>query len=319
MNSIYDGMEMFGQDGYIWSIDLGGRNCGSMDSSCKPLQPTNELDLYRTRDGGATWTKLPSSGVRADGAYFSDASHGWIFSGSPLTGLNGYVLYATADGGVSWSQVGGTLPPAPNGWIYGLGLYHVTFHGDRGWYIGNGFLYTSTDGGRSWAQLGVPTPPGLRGWTVTMYQPSFNGPDGVLPVAYRDPTGADNATANLIYLFTSHDGGATWVDPRPAPAGFAPVGDDLTISILDMKHIWLTSQSASGGDNVQARPSVARTSDGGISWTVTQMPWRILHMIFRDATHGYALDVTGVMDVNGILSTHDGGATWQRVNVPVFS
>jgi len=29
--------------------------------------------------------------------------------------------------------------------------------------------------------------------------------------------------------------------------------------------------------------------------------------------------VTGDQNVNGILSTSDAGATWHRVNVPVFS
>jgi photosystem II stability/assembly factor-like uncharacterized protein len=41
-------------------------------------------------------------------------------------------------------------------------------------------------------------------------------------------------------------------------------------------------------------------------------------MTFADATHGYALDVTGTNDVNGILSTSDGGTTWERVAVPIF-
>ena len=101
--------------------------------------------------------------------------------------------------------------------------------------------------------------------------------------------------------------------------GFAPVGDILSITILDSQHIWLTSQSLTGGDNVQTGPAVARTADGGISWTVTHQTWRILEMTLKDATHGYALDVTGDQNVNGILSTSDAGATWHRVNVPVFS
>jgi photosystem II stability/assembly factor-like uncharacterized protein len=41
-------------------------------------------------------------------------------------------------------------------------------------------------------------------------------------------------------------------------------------------------------------------------------------MIFADDTRGYALDVTGMYNVNGILSTSDGGTTWQRVTVPIF-
>jgi photosystem II stability/assembly factor-like uncharacterized protein len=184
--------------------------------------------------------------------------------------------------------------------------------------VGATQLYTTMDQGRSWRALALSVPTSEAGWVSTPSQPAFSGKEGVLPIAYHDPKGPDNATANHIYLYVSHDGGATWGDPRSAPAGFAPVGDDLSISILDSRHIWLTSQSESAGDNVQAGPAVARSADGGLTWTVTKHAPRILQMTFADATRGYALDVTGMYNVNGILSTSDGGATWVRVMVPIL-
>ena len=314
--SIYDGMQMFGQVGYIWGIDMAGRNCGSMDSSCMPHTPTFQLDLYRTSDGGATWTALPSPHIAANDVFFLDERHGWLDSGSPATGLGNDELYTTTDGGQTWSLVGALPQPAPMGWVYGVGKYRVTFSTPlRGWCVGDNVLFTTHDGGHSWQSLYLSLPAGVRAPS----QPFINGLDGILPIAGRDPNGPDNATPNQLFFYISHDGGATWAGPRIGPAGFAPVGDDLTFAILDPQHIWLTSQSVSGGDNVQAAPAVARTADGGLSWTVVHETPRILQMTFRDATHGYALDVTGESDVNGILSTQDGGATWQRVNVPVFS
>ena len=89
-------------------------------------------------------------------------------------------------------------------------------------------------------------------------------------------------------------------------------------AILDPQRIWLTSQSLTAGDNVQAGPAVARTSNGGRTWTAAQKTPRILQMIFLDPIRGYALDVTGQTNVNGIVRTTDSGATWQRVTVPVF-
>jgi photosystem II stability/assembly factor-like uncharacterized protein len=317
---VYDGMEMFGQDGYIWSIDLGGTNCGALDQSCRPHPPTSALALYHTSDGGSTWTMLPANGIPTGGVYFLDALHGWIDSTAPEAGLGHDVLYATTDGGKSWNLIGPLPQSATMSWVYGVGNYRLTFSRDasgelRGWYIGNGVLFTTTDAGHSWQALFLHE---ACCSTRTFSQPVFSGREGILPVAYRDPSGPDNATANQIYFYVTHDGGATWGEPRIAPVGFAPVGDDLSITILDSQHIWVTSQSLTGGDNVQTGPSVARTVDGGISWTVTHQTWRILQMTFRDATHGFALDVTGDQNVNGILSTSDGGATWQRVNLPVF-
>lgn len=311
----YDGMQMYGQAGYVWAINLYEPPCGvAGQPSCQP--PTRNLRLYRTEDGGATWTALPTPDFAANGVFFLDAEHGWIDSGSPTALVGNDVLYATSDAGQTWKLVGALPNSAPNGWTWGVGFYHVTFSNPmRGWYLGNGVLFTTADGGHSWQQLRLPSSTD----TQTPSQPVFHGLDGVLAVTYRNPNGPDNATANQILFYRTTDGGATWGDPRPAPAGLAPVGDDVSVSILDLEHFWLTSQSLSGGDNVQARPAVARTSDGGLTWTVTQMPWRILQMTFRDATHGYGLDVTGDQDVNGILSTSDAGVTWQRVNVPVFS
>jgi len=304
---VYDGMQIFGADGFIWAIDM---------------TQSYTLSLYRTADGGSSWTAVPAPTFPVDDAFFLDASHGWVMSGSPQTGLGSEPLYETSDSGATWTRAG-TLPQqAPMSRVYGVGTYRVTFSRQvdgslRGWDIGTAQLYTTTDGGGSWQPAAISAPDAVAGWTVTPTQPAFSGQEGVLPIAYRDPTGPDNATANRIYLYVSHDGGSSWGDPQPAPAGFAPVGDDIAASILDSKHIWLTSLSLSGGDNVQAKPAVARTSDGGLSWTVVRNTPRILVMTFADPTHGYALDVSGPNNTNGIVRTSDGGATWQRVDLSV--
>jgi hypothetical protein len=38
---------------------------------------------------------------------------------------------------------------------------------------------------------------------------------------------------------------------------------------------------------------------------------------FADPVHGYALDVSGQNNTNGIVRTADGGATWLRVDLIV--
>jgi photosystem II stability/assembly factor-like uncharacterized protein len=328
---VYDGMQVFGTDGFIWAIDMEPHDCTPAQASGGGLRcgsPSYALTLYRTADGGSSWTAVPAPTFPVDDAFFLDASHGWAVSGSPQTGFGSEPLYATSDGGATWTRAG-TLPQqAPMGRVYGVGSYRVTFSRQadgslRGWYIGAAHLYTSTDGGSSWLPVAISAPEAVAGWTVTPTQPAFSpgllappgGQEGVLAIAYRDPTGPDNATANRIYLYVSHDGGSNWSDFRPAPAGFAPVGDIVSTSILDSTHIWLTSLSLSGGDNVQAAPAIARTSDGGVTWTVARNTPRILVMTFADPTHGYALDVSGPNNTNGIVRTSDAGATWQRVHL----
>jgi photosystem II stability/assembly factor-like uncharacterized protein len=253
--------------------------------------------------------------------YFLDASHGWADSSSPVQRSES--LYATTDGGATWSLVGPLPTASPTGSVLGVGNYRVTFSRSsngslRGWYVGATQLFTSADDGRSWHPVAFEVPATVAGWIVTPQQPGIEDPAGVVAIAYRDPKGPDNATSNRIYLYASRDGGATWGSPRPAPEGFAPVGDILSTAILDPQHVWLTSQSQSGGDNVQAGPAVARTSNGGISWQVASKTPRILSMTFLDPIRGYALDVSGPTNTNGILKTTDSGATWQRIEVPIF-
>jgi hypothetical protein len=321
-SGVYDGMEVSGNDGFVWTIDMGtARDCSGNGQGCAP--PSWAMTVYRTADGGATWAALPATTFPVMDVFFLDASHGWAVDSSPQTGLNAELLDATTDGGRTWSRVGPLPTPAPNGQIFGVGHYRVTFSLQAdgalvGWYTGATQLSFTTDGGHSWRPVTLSAPASLAGLATNPMQPTFNGQEGVLPIAYFDPKGPDNATANRIYFYVSHDGGATWGDPRPAPAGFSPVGVDISVAALDSQHVWMTSQSLSGGDNVQASPAVARTSDGGSTWTVFHNTYRILEMTFKDATHGYALDVTGLYNVNGILSTADGGATWHRVTVPLF-
>jgi photosystem II stability/assembly factor-like uncharacterized protein len=321
-SGVYDGMQVFGSSGFIWTIDMSLHGCDALGRNCGPL--SQAMTAYRTADGGSTWVALPVPNFPVEDAFFLDATHGWAVSGGPMSGLVGAEdLYQTADGGTSWSRAGALPTAQPMGYVYGVGNYRVTFSrmsdgSLTGWFVGATQLYMTKDEGRSWRPLALNVPAADAGWTSTPSQPAFTGREGVLPIAYHDPKGPDNATANHVYLYVSHDGGLTWGDPRPAPAGFNPVGDDISFSILDSRHIWLTSLSLSGGDNVQASPAVARSSDGGLTWSVAKPAPRILQMTFADPTHGYALDVTGTTNVNGILSTSDAGATWQRVVVPIF-
>src|ERR1051326_4730692 len=52
-DGVYDGMQMYGQDGFVWAIDMQFSPCGgATGQACQA--PTQNLRLYRTRDGGAS-------------------------------------------------------------------------------------------------------------------------------------------------------------------------------------------------------------------------------------------------------------------------
>jgi hypothetical protein len=310
-DGIYGGMQMFGKHGYVWSIDMSGPIC---HTNCTP--PPNTLWLYATSDGGASWVKRPSPAFHAEDAFFLDGTTGWAVA---YAGLTGETLYATADEGRTWTHVGDLPRSQPMSTVFGVGAYRVTFtDSSTGWYVGSGQLFSTRDAGLSWQSVVLAAPAAVAGWTVAPTQPEFSGRHGTLAIGYRNPGGADNATPTHVYFYASNDGGQTWTDARPAPSSTSPVGDDFVPTYLDADHAWLTSLSLSGGDNAQAAAAVARSSDGGLTWTVASRTPRILSMAFIDKDHGYGLDVSGPMNVNGIVTTSDGGATWRRVVVPVF-
>ena len=86
---VYGGARIFGDDGFVWSLDMEARGCTS-GGACQP--PSQAMTLYRTTDGGGTWTRIPPTTFPVEDVFFLDASHGWADSSSAAGGLNGEVL-----------------------------------------------------------------------------------------------------------------------------------------------------------------------------------------------------------------------------------
>jgi photosystem II stability/assembly factor-like uncharacterized protein len=128
--------------------------------------------LYRSHDGGATWTKALDGSQQV---YFVDADH-WLR-------IQGQVIETSSDGGVTWSPTKPWNPPLPAGWsqstltfvspnvavltiidatrwvssIYGAGRvgesYNVTINSPPHYSI-----LRTTNGGVSWEQVTLPLP-----------------------------------------------------------------------------------------------------------------------------------------------------------------
>lgn len=312
-DGLYLGMTANRNEAALWTVESTPRQASGPASWA--------LTVYTSTDAGVTWHASPPTSFGVGDAYFINASQGWATGNQLGDRSSPDALYGTADGGTSWKRVG-TLPTLrPTSWVYGVGSYEVVFAPVpggllRGWFNAGNALFTSIDGGVSWTPLTIAPPAGLEHSTMTVGQVTVRDSEGVLAVAFRDAAGRDNATANRVYVYQSHDGGATWGDPNSAPSAIAPVGDIFGMAALDPQHVWLTSISTTGGTDVQAPPAVARTVDGGRSWKVFNRTPRILNMAFSDPQHGLALSVSGPQNTNEILMTSDGGATWRRIDVP---
>lgn len=264
--------------------------------------------------GSSSWFLIQSpSGMDIDGIHFLDSLEGWVVAGGDvfhtpnagqswtalgnpgsaalrdvhfLTNLRGWVagdsgaIFSTSDGGASWTPATGT----------GVGdLAAIEFEDFfSGFAVGEGGkVLGSTDGGASFSTLasGTAVPP-----------PAVYGIDAV------DPDHAWATTADDEILRTE-DGGVTW---EGVSAGVNFQWWD--VSFHD------TQNGFACGDKQAFFPSVAWTSDGGLSWTSKSFG---LMVDFHDIE---TLGPTSAIVTGStfVWKTTDGGQSWPSVTPMPF-
>ncbi|HTX67880.1 MAG TPA: YCF48-related protein [Thermoleophilia bacterium] len=165
----------------------------------------------------------------------------------------------------------------------------VALRGGVTWVAGAGGTVARRAGAGRWRVLPAPTGADLH----AVDAPS----DHAVVVAGDDGT-----------LLTSADDGRTWT----AATG---VEDDLfALAFPDGQHGWAGGGAAFG----EARADVARSDDGGASWSWSELPaWgRVRGLCFTDPQTGWAAvedwGVDGDRPQGSVFMTADGGASWVR-------
>ena len=309
-----------------------------------PASPKGTTILYRTVNGGRTWTRvrLPWR-RRIYDVSFATTMVGWAT-------IDHRILHTT-DGGRSWTaRVLGRhhqtfavqALSARQAWIAegGNTLLH-TVDGGRGWravHVAHGVALTLVEfkGSRyGWAGSArkagpiVHTTDGGRHWTVQL------SAGRVSDFSFADRHDGWAITGGKAY-HTTDGGGAwqlqtnapdsTWVDALTAGDAFIGVTAGFTTGGLsgttDGGTTWQPSVSAAGdyyGDlsalqfvNATSGWAVGggeilATTDGGATWTAqaSNTGLNLTGVHFTDAQDGWA-----VGDQGAIINTTDGGATW---------
>ncbi|MPZ13824.1 MAG: DUF4232 domain-containing protein [Chloroflexi bacterium] len=188
--------------------------------------PHKERVIFRSTDGGATWTALTDpcphpQGKLPPGPFrFIDVRTGWIAcAASASLGFPNLQLFRTDDGGDYWSLVA-ALPdsePPPSGVMTADALQFMD--PQRGWMLNGRGLFATRDGGHSWearATFEIIVPGSLwRGATVEFTSAST----GYLAYSRDRQWG----------LFATRAGGTSWtqVYPQVAPETQACTPADL--------------------------------------------------------------------------------------------
>jgi photosystem II stability/assembly factor-like uncharacterized protein len=182
-----------------------------------PYGPNEERGIFRTEDGGKTWTKV---------LYKDDRTGG---SDVVIDPKDPNVVYASM-----WEETLGPWEDAN------------TYNGTHGG------LFKSTDGGKTWHQLTNGLPDNIIQINVAI---APSNPDRLYATMQTKTEGGGYTMPRGLYVYRSDDAGANWVkitdDPRPE---MKIGGGDLSIPVVDPKDpdtVYVTSivtvRSTDGG------------------------------------------------------------------------
>ena len=258
--------------------------------------------LYRTTDGGLTWSNINTPFSGSD-IQFLDANNGWALADLGVgAGSNAVAVYQTADGGSTWTQkyindpnnanaadslpLGGLksgIAPVDTQTAFVYGVIYAP---------GTVYLFRTDDGGVNWEEVALPLPPGAENFDlgVDPGQMKFvSASDGFIAVRF---------TGNVYQLaiYATNDSGNTWtLTPTTIPEGGSAVFVSAEAAVVY------------NGDQFYVTRDAART------WSIIPPDVKFgdvfAGMDFVNPVSGWVVTLTPD-NQRSLYRTEDGGATW---------
>ena len=246
--------------------------------------------LWRTEDGGASWSVVRSGGFGTFKAEYVGYGHRAIQFVDPQFGvqLGPGLIAMTVDGGQTWSDQH-PLPEPVNRQIAPQTVLFISR--ELGWVVGE-FIYKTTDGARSWQVLSkMPL-----GDSQSEQDPKLGTYTDFMPsLWFMDSNhGVMARVDGKIYL--TDDGGVTWEKV------FTSGKTIRDLIFLDDNSGWI----------VGSEGFMARTDDAGRTWKTVQSQSDVtLNSI------SFAGKLIGCVagESATILCTNDGGITWRKSSI----
>jgi photosystem II stability/assembly factor-like uncharacterized protein len=262
-----------------------------------------KLRFWSTDDGGSTWLYGGETNVNGINELdlpmkFSDPSHGWLlhetFAGA---GQHRYQFLRTDDGGFSYENLHETIDTTStchstdfvfSDPSHGWRTLNCPFEQTEG-----KLLATTEDGGSSWEQIALPAPRAEKDlfqtatncWTSSPTMHSLSSGSMMLSCT---TDGGTQDERNFIYI--TDDGGRSW-ETHEIPGG--------QMLFLNPSQGWILGKDIFWSD------------DGGRGWTkVKTVSWEG-QFSFVSPNKGWAVAIAD--DVTALVTTSDGGETWQII------
>ena len=185
------------------SLGVGNISAVSSTTAYISLYPTGNTNggIWKTVDGGTTWTKQTSASFNTSGESFANIVHFFdvnngVALGDPAGGY--FEIYTTSNAGVTWTRVPSANIPVPLGGAeYGVTNVFETV-GNTIWFgTDKGRLFKSSNSGLNWTVASTP----IADFTSATAGGSFTFKDVNNGLLLTDGGS----------LFKTSDGGLTWV------------------------------------------------------------------------------------------------------------
>ena len=254
---------------------------------------STDSDLYRSYDGGRSWTRLRSFG-QIDSLLVDPVAPSTVYLSGTRDPYQQNALLRSEDGGQTWLQ---TLD---NVWVTSLAASATSSSTVLAGSGNNGGVYRSGDGGKHWSELthlsGIYT-----GIAALLLDPKNDATVYAATDDYDYPSYAPLAP----FFRKSTDGGETWTDLSSVGA---PVSA-IAIDPINSSRLFVGLPRVGHGFPILG---VRRSDDGGSSW------------VSADAGLGHAGVDCLVIDPRdpdtlyagtptGVYRTRDAGASWSPI------
>ena len=260
----------------------------AVPSAAGTLYAATQAGMYKTTDGGASWTRSSSGIPGTIGGFAARIGGIAVHPTDPsvvYAAAGGNKVYRSTNAGAAWLPLGSGLP-ATVGDVAVDPLMPATLYAGGGDIFGGpGGIFKSTDGGDNWSLLAREA---FGGW-AGLITPSPTTPGTVLAVT---------STTGLRNLVRSTNGGATW--------------SDTGIEVVDLAFDPVNASTVYAAGPVSAT-RLQRSTDNGTTWTPIHdgLPSQVTAVVVHPTEPSTLYAGTSW---DGVFRSTDAGASWSRVN-----
>lgn len=264
------------------ALGLSGRSVGSVvvdPEDADVIYAGTDDGVYKSTDGGATWSASSPTGVVSRSVTMSAANHNVLYATSGNANIQ-----KTTDGGSTWTDVTNNLAVASA--ILNLvadptdaNVVYVPLYG------GCYGTWKTTNGGASWA-----TSDGSCDDYTTAIAPSNHN------VVYSGSTGS-------VPVFKTSDAGTSW--SNPGNSGLTSYGSVRGIAIdpTDSNILYIGTEVS----------GIYKSTDGGANWNFLSNSPSVT-VADTLATDPLRADTLYSKSGSGVSKSTDGGSTWTAIS-----